>query len=328
MRFYRGLFRAIGFNKMKKGINTLAMIFVCLAAISVWSQTSTPTPAKPANDKESKKAVSDAMNELLTEEMEFFKLVNKYPDAGEILSDERRLYDKGDYAGAVKALTTIINGGKAEPFHYRLRARSYLKLRQYKPALSDIDQALARNPLANLIGIADSYEIQAEIYLQMIDAKSAAVSYTKAIEATPKNAALFLARGNIYDYGIGGVRAKALMDFSKAIELDPKLAAAYCARGFLYSSHDYGSPVSQEKAVADFSRAIELLPKDARAYNGRGYSYAKLGKKAEAVADLKKVLILEPDNELAEYNLDAVLRNKEVMTAEEFERENGDPIFS
>lgn len=48
-------------------------------------QSPKSSAAKSKTDAASKKAVSDAMDSLLIEEMEFFNLVNKYPDAADFL---------------------------------------------------------------------------------------------------------------------------------------------------------------------------------------------------------------------------------------------------
>ena len=48
------------------------------------------------------------------------------------------------------------------------------------------------------------------------------------------------------------------------------------------------------ESIVDYSKAIELDPKNSYLYFGRGMSYEYLGKKEEALKDLKMSLLLDP----------------------------------
>ena len=53
------------------------------------------------------------------------------------------------------------------------------------------------------------------------------------------------------------------------------------------------------ESIVDYSKAIELDPKNSYLYFGRGMSYEYLGKKEEALKNLKISLALDPDFSLA-----------------------------
>ena len=77
----------------------------------------------------------------------------------------------------------------------------------------------------------------------------AIASFTKAIQASPKNAVYYNSRGLAY-YDNKSLD-KAIADYNKAIQLDPKFAVAYNNRGLAY--YYKGAP---DRAMADYNKAI------------------------------------------------------------------------
>ena len=78
---------------------------------------------------------------------------------------------------------------------------------------------------------------------------------------------------------------------TKALVLDPRLAEAHAALGMVKSHYDYDFPGAQR----EFLKAIELNPNYANAYLYYAGAYlAPMGRHAEAIAEMKKALQLDP----------------------------------
>jgi tetratricopeptide (TPR) repeat protein len=78
---------------------------------------------------------------------------------------------------------------------------------------------------------------------------------------------------------------------TKALVLDPRLGEAHAILGQVKSHYDFDFPGAQR----EFLKAIELNPNYANAhfYNAGGY-LTPMGRHAEAVAEMKKALQLDP----------------------------------
>jgi hypothetical protein len=123
--------------------------------------------------------------------------------------------------------------------------------------------------------------------------EEAIVEYSKAIEASPNNAAIYLNRG--YDYIRTLQFDLAIADFSKAIELNPSDEEGYMQRGAAYINKGFRDAVYYPLAIDDFTKALEINPTDAEAFDNRGYAYALNGMYALAIADLNKAIELSSD---------------------------------
>lgn len=78
----------------------------------------------------------------------------------------------------------------------------------------------------------------------------------------------------------------AVNHFNKAIEINPNFADAYVALARLLLTE------SDNSAITELTTAIELKPNNIEAYKLRATGFCRLGKKAEAAADEKKVIEL------------------------------------
>ncbi|THG99379.1 hypothetical protein EW026_g2977 [Hermanssonia centrifuga] len=107
--------------------------------------------------------------------------------------------------------------------------------------------------------------------------------------------------------------------YSKAIDLNPKDATLWCNRAYTrikLEEHGYG--------LSDASTAIELDPKYAKAYYRRATCYLQTLKYKQAIGDFRKLLALEPQNQLVRTQLDStqkILRKTEFEKAIELEEE-------
>jgi serine/threonine-protein kinase len=155
--------------------------------------------------------------------------------------------------------------------------------------------------------------------------------FTAALTLRPRNAGMYLNRGNVLhaagevdeaiaDYRqalvfapgyaavhvalalAGGLKDraewdKALAASSEAIRLDPKAAAAWFNRGLIYGAlHQY------EKCRDDYSQAIKLNPNWAAAWSNRGDAHLQLRRYDQVLADCTKALQLDPKLVNAWYN--------------------------
>jgi tetratricopeptide (TPR) repeat protein len=130
------------------------------------------------------------------------------------------------------------------------------------------------------------------------DAKAfnqAIADYDEAIRLNPKDAAVYINRGNAWyakqEYD------QAFADYNEAIRLDPKNAIAYRNRGDVwYVKQAY------DQAFADYNEAIRLDPKDAMAYSNRGVVWDVRKAYDQAFADYNEAIRLDPKNALAYSN--------------------------
>lgn len=132
---------------------------------------------------ESDTLISVAMDNMIKEEMKNFKLVARYSEAI-ALAEGKELYEKGDYAGAVKVYTKVIDGDKVFPGDFYLRAQAYFKLKDFNIALKDINTAIEK---LSKNSTAEQHALRGDIYTQLNDYPKAIADYRKALDLDPKN---------------------------------------------------------------------------------------------------------------------------------------------
>ncbi|OJT10453.1 Serine/threonine-protein phosphatase 5 [Trametes pubescens] len=112
---------------------------------------------------------------------------------------------------------------------------------------------------------------------------------------------------------------KAADLYSKAIDKNPLDATLWCNRAYTrikLEEHGYG--------LTDAATAIELDPKYAKAYYRRATCYLQTLRYKQAIADFKKLLALEPQNQLVRMQMDStqkILRKVEFEKASAIEME-------
>lgn len=92
---------------------------------------------------------------------------------------------------------------------------------------------------------------------------------------------------------------KAFDDVSAAIQVDPQSPTPYINRCaiYLYAWKQY------DEAIADCSSAIRLATRSSSAYSHRGYAYEMTNSRERAIADYKKALDIDPQNQTARTHL-------------------------
>ncbi|KAH9948541.1 phosphoprotein phosphatase [Amylocystis lapponica] len=112
---------------------------------------------------------------------------------------------------------------------------------------------------------------------------------------------------------------KAAELYSAAIDLNPSDATLWCNRAYTrikLEEHGYG--------LSDASMAIQLDPKYAKAYYRRATCYLQTLQYKKAIGDFKRLLTLEPQNQLVRTQMDStqkILRKTEFEKAIEMEEE-------
>lgn len=149
-------------------------------------------------------------------------------------------------------------------------------------------------------------------------------AFSRAVTADPGLAAAYFERGR--SYAAMGLYETALTDYEAVLRLDTALAVnayyyigvAQYRRGNLEGAYDgYSQVIARrpefapaylnradvalalgryEQTAADASRVLELDPLSPDGYALRGSAYEHLARPAEALADLKRALTLNPDH--------------------------------
>lgn len=99
---------------------------------------------------------------------------------------------------------------------------------------------------------------------------------------------------------------KAFDDVSAAIQADPLSPTPYINRCaiYLYAWKQY------KEAINDCSSAIRLATRSSMAYNHRGYAYEMSNNRTDAIADYRRALDIDPQNQTARSNLDRLQNAK------------------
>jgi tetratricopeptide (TPR) repeat protein len=126
--------------------------------------------------------------------------------------------------------------------------------------------------------------------------------YDKAIDADPKHANAYSARGWAY-YKIGHYPS-ALNDNTRALDVKPDFPGALANRSTtLWKMRQY------DKALVDINQAIELKPDYARAYEVRSLIYLFMNNNIHAIEDGNKAIELNPNNAYAYLYRGSAYRN-------------------
>ena len=176
--------------------------------------------------------------------------------------------------GEEKAAVLKRGTKNTEAFELYLRGRFHYNKRtaeEIRKAIKLFGDAIQKDPTYAL-----AYAAVAESYNTMT-----AYPYLSPKEASPQ------------------VKAAAM----KALEIDPTLAEAHTALATYFATYEW----NWTDAEREFKRAIELRPNNSSAHFRYGLQYlAATGRNDEAIAELQKVLELEPLSRIAGANLAAV----------------------
>ena len=140
-------------------------------------------------------------------------------------------------------------------------------LKNYSPALSALDQAIALNPDFTVAFMARGYARYANA---LADLKLAKSSDSEEESMLDRNSYITLLQ-------------EAISDFDKVLSLNPRVVFAWFNKGNIY--YEAGDFTS---AIQAYSEAIKIDPEFGEAYFNRGLAYLNAGNKNQAFADLSK----------------------------------------
>ncbi len=197
------------------------------------------------------------------------------------LQQAERLYAK-NYCGEAlnyvnKTIAAQMNNWEA----YQLRARIYQCLHTYDKAISDYSILLLWQPENRefLFSRGELRYKEKQYQLALEDLR-------KSLELPPQETNQVFFSSNPGENGISGITTMATME-----------AELYNLLGLCFHQLE-----NYDSAIYSFSRAINQK-KESRFLNNRALTFEAMGKWSEAVKDYEEALAIEPDNEMAKYNL-------------------------
>lgn len=186
-------------------------------------------------------------------------------------------FDKKDFDAAIAAYGDAIKLNAQSATAYTGRGDAFYKKNEYDAALADFDQAVKLDN-QNIAGLTFRADILCQIKQ---DYEKAFADFAAVEKINPQFDFLFEKRGFCHetrkDYD------QALKDYDQAVRLDPDESWTYFRRGVvnLFVQQDHN-------AVRDFTEVLRLTPGEFTAYGNRAAALSRLGKRKEAVEDLKK----------------------------------------
>ena len=150
--------------------------------------------------------------------------------ANQKVEEANRLWERGDYNGAIKLCNEAIELNPNNEWAYSRRGTAYFDgLKQYDAAIRDYNKALELNP-----NMSAAYFYRGNAYGNSGQYERALQDYNKAIELNPNSAKIYHNRGICYFYI--GQYEQAIQNLDKAISLGPKdvFFRAYYYRGTAY----------------------------------------------------------------------------------------------
>jgi tetratricopeptide (TPR) repeat protein len=151
-------------------------------------------------------------------------------------------------------------------------------------ALSELDKLITASPKK-----AAAYYLRANIYQALGDRSRVLPDLNKAIELDVKNPRAYFLRGNLL-YANQDLKG-ALADFDRTVQLDPKYIQAYLLRAIIFQVQG-----DLPGALMAYTEMIKADPQEPLAYNNRAGVKAQLNDFPGAIADFSQLIKLNPTN--------------------------------
>ncbi len=211
---------------------------------------------------------------------------------------------------------------------YYLRANDFIKKRDWDKAIRYYWKGRKYRALPSALkqSMSEVFVLRGNSLARKGSFDAAIKDYSEAIKLRPKSSLAYLNRGNVLLVKEGKAR-NALDDFKMALKYDPNNFGAYVGRGLALKKME-----DLTGALRDFDLAIRLIKAEmrqridgkgnkneaasdsdsmenlekllARTYFARGEAHGLLNNLAEAIADMKQVIRLNPDYPDAKSNLE------------------------
>lgn len=196
-------------------------------------------------------------------------------------------FQQGDFARATACYGTCIALEPAAHWAYFDRGLAHLHARDFRRAKLDFDRAIGLHGEQ-----ADAWVDRGLAELELGDAAAAIADFTRAIELKTTSTRVYFMRAKARE--LAGDRAGAAADRSFAMSQQPTDETSWVSRGVAQLAAD------PQAALADFEQALVLNPQSRAALEDKAHVLAeRLGRTAEAVAALDRVIALYPEYAVA-----------------------------
>lgn len=193
------------------------------------------------------------------------------------------LLSQNDTVHAEMVLDSALYYNKYSDLAYAMRGMLHFERKDYKSALSDLDQAVKNN------GFRPDYLInRAIIKMQTNDLRGAMADFDQSIKLDNSNPNAYFNRA-LLKSEIGDDN-NAIDDYTTCLALDPNNYTAYLQRAFLHSKLG-----EYKEAITDFNTVIAKYPDFIVAYYGRGDAKKKLRDRTGAEKDYYDAAVIEKE---------------------------------
>ena len=236
----------------------------------------------------------------------------------------QKLYERGDYSGAIGAISVFLEYQSEDEIALYLRALCKYQLDDWRGAQLDLDQLLTRKPF-----MTEALVLRTAVRNQLGEHKAAMVDIRLASELRPNERDIQYMRGvthflledytdAIEDFTITlkrdpehldarlnrgtahllkGDTVAALQDYRQAAQTNP-----YAAGPHINEARVYYAQQKNELALSTLDKALELSPKSGQALLIKALIEHDLGRKEPAIATITKAMEYAPRSSLAYYN--------------------------
>jgi tetratricopeptide (TPR) repeat protein/V8-like Glu-specific endopeptidase len=151
-------------------------------------------------------------------------------------------------------------------------------------ALSELDKLITASPKK-----AAAYYLRANVYQALGDRSRVLPDLNRAIKLDVKNPRAYFLRGNLL-YANQDLKG-ALADFDRTVQLDPKYIQAYLLRAIIFQVQG-----DLPGALTAYTETIKADPQEYLAYNNRAGVKAQLNDFPGAIEDFSQIIKLNPEN--------------------------------
>ncbi len=192
-----------------------------------------------------------------------------------------------DYNGALAVYAELLRHNPDSFEGYNGRAALLQKLNRTEEAFADYGKAFAIKPdyIAALVNRGNLYRKEGKLAEALAD-------YGTALNVEPENTTVLSNRGALYLLQKDFI--SALTDLDRAVKINPRFVDGYINRGAVYFEQGL-----YEQALKNYNQALARDAYHRDALYNRAIVYFKMEKDILALADIKKVLEVDPDWEPA-----------------------------
>ena len=194
-------------------------------------------------------------------------------------------FESGQYEAAVEELSQALRLRPGWHDAYKWRYLANLRLQRVDEAISDIQALISID--------GERYEwllARGSAYVEKQRYYAALSDFDRAIALEPDSGQAYRLRA--LTHAALGETDQAIADQWKAVALSPNRASLYRELGQMYAS------VGQfDRALQLYDYAISLDDTDVTAFVGRAAVLRQLGRTAETISDLRKVMVLSNDED-------------------------------